>query len=148
MANGSLEFSKSAWASRPHVVLEAPSGERAEDADIKNCKLRVCGDHRLVNTMIAKLTPNLPTGTAELEKASGHECCFESDSVACCNSFTLEEGPSREALAAWTSLGLLQPVVLPFGQKNSGTEAQGPHRQAAASLRKCARIAALSSSTQ
>ena len=27
------------------------------------------------------------------------------------------------------------PTVLPFGQKNSGTEAQGPYRQAVASLR-------------
>jgi hypothetical protein len=99
LANGSLEFSKSAWASRPHVVLKAPSGERAEDADIKDCKLRVCGDYRLVNTMIAKLTPNLPTGTVELEKAAGHDFYFESDSVACYNSFTLAEGRSREALA-------------------------------------------------
>jgi hypothetical protein len=119
-------------------VLKAPSGERAEDADIKNCKLRVCGDYRLVNTMIAKLTPNLPTGAVELEKASGHEFYFESDSVACYNSFTLEEGLSREALAVWTPLGLLQPTVLPFGQKNSGTEAQGPCRKAAASLKNLA----------
>jgi hypothetical protein len=58
LANGSLEFSKSAWASRPHVVLKAPSGKRAEDADIAECKLRVCGDYRLVNTQISKLTPN------------------------------------------------------------------------------------------
>jgi hypothetical protein len=72
LANGSLEHSKSCWASRPHVVLKAPSGQRAEDAIISDCKLRVCGDYRLVNAQIAKLTPNLPTGTNELEKASGH----------------------------------------------------------------------------
>ena len=36
--------------------------------------------------------------------------------------------------AVWTPCGLLQPTVLPFGQKNSGTEAQGPYRKAAASL--------------
>jgi hypothetical protein len=138
LASGSLEFSKSAWASRPHVVLKAPSGERAEDADIKDCKLRARGDYRLVNTMIAKLTPNLPTGTVELEKATGHDFYFESDSVACYNSFTLAVGMSREALAVWTPLGLLQPTVLPFGQKNSGTEARGPHRKAAASLKNLA----------
>ena len=50
---------------------------------------------------------------------------FEADSVACYNSFRLAPGISREALAVWTPIGLLQPTVLPFGQKNSGTEAQG-----------------------
>ena len=38
-------------------------------------------------------------------------------------------------MAKWTPRGLVQPTVLPFGQKNSGTEAQGPYRAAAASLR-------------
>ena len=61
LANGSLECSTSTWASRPHAVLKAPAGQRAEDADVADCKLRVCGDYRLVNTQIAKLTPNLPT---------------------------------------------------------------------------------------
>jgi hypothetical protein len=60
---------------------------------------------------------------------------FESDYVACCNSFVLEQGLSRETLAVWTPVGLLQPTVLPFGQKNSGTEAQGPCRKAAAELK-------------
>ena len=134
LANGSLEHSTSMWASRPHVVLKAPQGQRAEDADIADCKLRVCGDYRLVNTQIAKLTPNLPTGTVELEKAAGYLYYFESDSVACYNSFVLSPGESRACLAVWTPCGLLQPTVLPFGQKNSGTEAQGPYRKAAASL--------------
>jgi hypothetical protein len=40
-----------------------------------------------------------------------------------------------EALAVWTPIGLVQPTTLPFGQKNSGTEAQGPYRAAAAKLR-------------
>ena len=101
LANGSLEFSKSAWASRPHIVLKAPAGQRADDASISSCKLRICGDYRLVNTQIAKLTPNLPTGTVELEKAAGHQYYFESDSVACYNSFVLKPGISREALAIW-----------------------------------------------
>jgi hypothetical protein len=61
---------------------------------------------------------------------------FEADSVACYNSFRLAPGISREALAVWTPLGLLQPTVLPFGQKNSGTEAQGPYLLAAKKLRK------------
>jgi hypothetical protein len=134
LANGSLEHSASAWASRPHVVLKPPSGQRAEDARIANCKLRVCGDYRLDNTQIDKLAPNFPTGTNELEKAAGHNWYFESDSVACYNSFVLKPGLSREALAVWSPIGLLQPTVLPFGQKNSGTEAQGPCRKAAASL--------------
>jgi hypothetical protein len=47
-------------------------------------------------------------------------------------------GRSREALAVWTPIGLVHPTVLPFGQKNSGTEAQGPYRQAARSLRNVA----------
>jgi hypothetical protein len=134
LANGSLEHSTSMWASRPHVVLKAPQGQRAEDADIADCKLRVCGDYRLVNTQIAKLTPNLPTGAVGLEKAAGYLYYFESDSVACYNSFVLSPGESRACLAVWTPCGLLQPTVLPFGQKNGGTEAQGPYRKAAASL--------------
>jgi hypothetical protein len=73
-----------------------------------------------------------------LERASGHRFCFESDSVACCNSFRLAVGRSREALAIWTPGGLVQPTVLPFGQKNSGTEAQGPCRVAARALKNIA----------
>jgi hypothetical protein len=61
---------------------------------------------------------------------------FEADSVACYNSFHLAPGISREALAVWTPIGLLQPTVLPFGQKHSGTEAQGPYLLAAKKLRK------------
>ncbi len=54
--------------------------------------------------------------------------------MACYSQFTLAPGPSREALAIWTPLGLVQPTTLPFGQKNSGTEAQGPYRAAAAEM--------------
>jgi hypothetical protein len=54
--------------------------------------------------------------------------------VACYSQFTLAPGISREALAVWTPLGLVQPTTLPFGQKNSGTEAQGPYRAAAAEM--------------
>jgi len=138
LKNGSLEPSKSAWASRAHVVLKPPSGATAATADIKDCKLRVTGDYRQVNTQIQKLVPNLPTGTHELERAAGHRFYFESDSVACYNSFILAKGISREALAIWSPIGLVQPTVLPFGQKNSGTEAQGPYRNAARSLKNLA----------
>ncbi len=65
-----------------------------------------------------------PKSTYRLEQASGYRIYFEADSVACYHSFRLAEGPSREALAVWTPIGLLQPTILPFGQKNSGTEAQ------------------------
>jgi hypothetical protein len=82
----------------------------------------VCGDYRAVNTKIEKMAPNLPTGTVELEKASGHRLYFESDSVACYNSFRLAVGRSCEALAIWTPLGLAEPTVLPYGQKKSGTD--------------------------
>jgi hypothetical protein len=44
-----------------------------------DCKLRVCGDYRQVNSQILKMVPNLPTGAHELEKASGHKFYFESD---------------------------------------------------------------------
>ena len=84
----------------------------------------------MVNTQITKKTPNLPTGAHQLEIAAGHAFYFESDSVACYSSFRLATGRSREALAIWTPIGLVQPTVLPFGQKNSGTEAQGPYRTA------------------
>ena len=100
-----------------------------------DCKLRPCGDYRLVNTQIVKIAPNLPTGLHQLEQASGYRIYFEADSVACYHSFRLAAGASREALAVWTPIGLMQPTVLPFGQKNSGTEAQGPYLLAAKQLR-------------
>ncbi len=36
----------------------------------------------------------------------------------------------------WSPLGLVQPTTLPFGQRNSGTETQGPYRAAANELNK------------
>ena len=135
LRNGSLEPSTSAWSSRVHLVLKPPANQTAELADLKDCKLRPCGDYRLVNTQIEKIAPNLPTGLHQLEQAAGHKMYFEADSVACYNSFRLAAGVSREALAVWTPIGLMQPTVLPFGQKNSGTEAQGPYLLAAKKLR-------------
>ena len=78
IANGSLEWSASAWASRPHIVLKPPNGEIAATARIADCKLRVCGDYRMVNTQMQKMAPNLPTGTHQLELASGNKWCWES----------------------------------------------------------------------
>ncbi len=121
LRNGSLELSTSAWSSRVHLVLKPPANQIAELANLKDCKLRPCGDYCLVNTQIEKIAPNLPTGLHQLEQASGHKIYFEADSVACYNSFRLATGVSREALAIWTPIGLLQPTVLPFGQKNSRT---------------------------
>jgi hypothetical protein len=135
LRNGSLEPSTSAWSSRVHLVLKPPANQTAELADLKDCKLRPCGDYRLVNTQIEKIAPNLPTGLHQLEQAAGYKLYFEADSVACYNSFRLAPGLSREALAVWTPIGLLQPTVLPFGQKNSGTEAQGPYLLAAKKLK-------------
>ncbi len=135
MRNGSLEASTSAWSSRVHLVLKPPANTTAELADLKDCKLRPCGDYRLVNTQIDKIAPNLPTGLHQLEQASGYRIYFEADSVARYNSFRLALGISREALAVWTPIGLMQLTVLPFGQKNSGTEAQGPYLLAAKKLR-------------
>ena len=83
LASGSLEMSQSPWASRPHIVLKPPAGATAAEADLKDYKLRVCGDHRLVNEQIRKMVPNLPAGTKELERTAGHSCYFEADSVAC-----------------------------------------------------------------
>ena len=135
LANGSLEPSQSQWANRAHIVLKLPSGKTVNDVDVKDCKLRVTGDYRMVNTQIEKLVPNLPNGMDKLEQAAGYKFYFEADSVACYNSFRLAVGKSREAMAIWTPIGLVQPTVLPFGQKNSGTEAQGPYRTAARSLK-------------
>jgi hypothetical protein len=131
LRNGSLEPSTSTWSSRVHLVLKPPGNATAELADLKDCKLRPCGDYRLVNTQIQKIAPNLPTGLHQLEQASGYRWYFEADSVACYHSFRLAPGASREALVVWTPIGLMQPTVLPFGQKNSGTEAQGPYLLAA-----------------
>ena len=134
LSSGLLEPSTSEWASRPHVVVKPPPGVHPSVARIEDCKLRVCGDYRSVNTQIAKLVPNLPVGTDEMEKGAGYRYYFEADAHSCYNSFALAKGLSREALAVWTPLGLVQPRVLPFGQKNSGTEAQGPYRAAISEL--------------
>jgi hypothetical protein len=99
LRNGSLEPSTSAWSSRVHLVLKPPANQTAELADLKDCKLRPCGDYRLVNTQIDKIAPNLPTGLHQLEQAAGYKLYFEADSVACYNSFRLAPGLSREALA-------------------------------------------------
>jgi hypothetical protein len=45
-------------------------------------------------------------------------------------------GQSREALAVWSPIGLVQPTTLPFGQQNSGTEVQGPYRAGAMEMSK------------
>jgi hypothetical protein len=116
--------------------MKTPASQQKDLVDISKCKLRVCGDYRAVNSQIAKIVPNLPTGLEEVEKAAGHLWYWESDSVACYSQFTLAPGRSREALAVWTPLGLVQPTTLPFGQKNSGTEAQGPYRAAASEMQR------------
>ncbi len=91
-----------------------------------------------VNTQIVKIVTNLPNEIEEVEKAAGHEYFWETDAVACYSQFVLAAGQSREALAVWSPLGLVQPMTLPFafGQRNSGTEAQGPYRAAANELNK------------
>jgi hypothetical protein len=71
LANGSLEPSQSSWAARPHIVLKPPSSSTTATAAIADCTLRVCGDYRMANEQIAKLVPNLPTGTHQLEQATG-----------------------------------------------------------------------------
>ena len=75
----------------------------------------MCGDYRAVNSQIVKIVPNLPTGLVEVEKAAGHAYYWESDSVACYSQFTLAVGQSREALAIWSPLGLVQPGNLRVG---------------------------------
>ncbi len=125
-----LILSTSRWDSRPHIVMKTPANQHKDLVDVGKCKLRVCGDYRAVNSQIAKIVPNLPTGLVEVEKAAGHSYYWESDSVACYSRFTLAAGPSREALAIWTPLGLVQPTTLPFEQKNcSGRDASRPPRQ-------------------
>jgi hypothetical protein len=99
-------------------------------------KLRVCGDYCMVHKQILKIVPNLPNGLEEVEKAAGYEFYWETDAVACYSQFVLALGQSREALAVCSPVGLVQPTTLPFGQRNSGTEAQGPYRAAAAKMNK------------
>jgi hypothetical protein len=131
LSNGSLELSTSRWASRPHIVMKTPAAAHKDLVDIGKCKIRVCGDYRMVNQQIVKIVPNLPNGLEEVERAAGHRFYWETDAVACYSQFVLAPGRSREALAVWSPIGLVQPTTLPFGQRNSGTEAQGPYRAAA-----------------
>ncbi len=126
LKNKSQELSTSRWASRPHIVMKTPAHAHKDLIDVGKCKLRVWCDYRIVNTQIVKIVPNLPNGIEEMEKAAGYEYYWETDAVACYSQFVLAPGKSREALAVWTPIGLVQPTTLPFGQRNSGTEAQGP----------------------
>jgi hypothetical protein len=135
LKDGSLELSTSQWASRPHIVMKTPAKSHKDHTDLSKCKLRICGDYRRANSQIRKIVPNLPSGLDEVERAAGHRYYWESDSVACYSQFVLAPGLSRQALAIWSPIGLVQPTTLPFGQKNSGTEAQGPYRAAAAELK-------------
>jgi hypothetical protein len=116
--------------------MKTPAHTHKDLIDVGKCKLRVCGDYRLVNQQIVKIVPNLPTGLDEVERAAGYAWYWETDAQACYSQFVLAPGPSREALAVWSPIGLVQPTTLPFGQKNSGTEAQGPYRAAANELNK------------
>jgi hypothetical protein len=116
--------------------MKTPAHEHKDLIDVGKCKLRVCGDYRKVNTQIMKIVPNLPNGIEEVEKAAGHAYYWETDAVACYSQFVLAPRQSREALAVWSPIGLVQPTTLPFGQRNSGTEAQGPYRAAAAEMNK------------
>jgi hypothetical protein len=129
LANGSLELSDSAWASRPHIVLKAPSGVTAAEADVVDCKLRVTGDYRLVNTQIEKRAPNLPTGTHQVERAAGHAFYFESDSVACCNS-TIPSALKLENPAKLWQSGLLlassSPLCFPSAKKKLALRPRAP----------------------
>ncbi len=134
LKNGSLELSTSRWASRPHIVMKTPASAHKDLVDIGKCKIRVCGDYRMVNQQILKIVPNLPNGLEEVERAAGHRFYWETDAVACYSQFVLAPGRSREALAVWSPIGLVQPTTLPFGQRNSGTEAQGPYRAAATEM--------------
>ncbi len=70
------------------------------------------GDYRAANSQIVKIVPNLPSDLEEVEKAAGHQYYWESDSVACYSQFTLAPGRSREALAIWTPIGLVQPTTV------------------------------------
>ncbi len=121
LKNGSLDPSTSAWASRVHLVLKPPGNTTTELADLKDCKLRPCGDYRLVNSQIIKIAPNLPTGLHQLEQASGYRLYFEADSVACYHSFRLAPAASREALAVWTPIGLCSPQYCHLGRRSART---------------------------
>jgi hypothetical protein len=52
--------------------MKTPAHLHKDSADIGKCKLRVCGDYCAVNSQIAKIVPNLPTGLMEVEKVAGH----------------------------------------------------------------------------
>jgi hypothetical protein len=73
LRNKSLELSTSRWASPPRIVMKTPAHTHKDLVDVGKCKLRVCGDYRVVNMQIVKIVPNLPNGLEEVEKAAGHE---------------------------------------------------------------------------
>ncbi len=99
LKNGSLELSTSRWSSRPHIVMKTSAHTHKDLIDIGKCKLRICGNYRLVNQQIVL---NLPNGLEEVEKAAGHRYYWETDAVACYSQFVLAPGRSREALTVWT----------------------------------------------
>ncbi len=76
--------------------MKTPAHAHKDLIDVGKCKLRVCGDYRLVNQQIVKIVPNLPAGLEEVEKAAGHRWYWETDAQACYSQFVLSPGLSRE----------------------------------------------------
>jgi hypothetical protein len=75
------------------------------------------------NEQLQKSFPSIANGTDELSKLPGYAYYWYTDTFSMYNAYSLEPGPSRELLAIHTSLGLLEPTRMVFGEMNAGTVA-------------------------
>lgn len=107
------------FASRIHLALKpGKSGKHASDFSI-----RVCGDYVQVNDCIQKMVPVVPRMEDLVHVSGRFKFYIQADLIHGYRAIIVAK-ESRHVLAVWTPMGLLNPIRLPFGEKNAGTVLQ------------------------
>ena len=88
------------------------------DNDKKIKKVRICGDYRRINTIFPKI--HTKHGNIEQERRGlhGKHVYTYGDITDAFNHLVVRED-QRSLLALWTPIGVLQPIRLPWGQRNA-----------------------------
>ena len=112
LADGSYERARpdNDWASRVHI---APS----RNASGMLSKMRICGDYRDVNKLFSSVAQRTPNPDAIKEALAGFTYYGKCDLAVGYGNLALSPR-TRQILAVWTPIGLMQPTGAPFGPKN------------------------------
>lgn len=81
-------------------------------------KLRVCGDYRIPNLAFPKQAQNLPESDEIRSRFSGRDIYSQFDLTGSFLQLRIHPS-SRNILAVWTPKGIIRPVFMPFGPRNS-----------------------------